>query len=192
MCSTSSFTEAKSSSTQTSRPAQPRSPTTLLRRQPSSWPTPEQVADLNQAVRGRLVNGGRVDDSRAIVTHDGERIGVGNRVATRRNASHLSVENTGAASAYVAMTRGRESNTVHLVAENLDDARQQWVLTFARNRADLGPAHAATLAAEDAGKYEPYVAPREQQPAVPSAAERARRHSSYGSQSPRSGPGIGR
>jgi len=215
--------------------------------------TREQVADLNQAVRERLVNAGRVDDSRAIVTHDGERIGAGDRVATRRNASELGVanrdtwtvtaigangalhlagktgsrevpaayarhdvelayastvygaqgsttrsahlalgENTGAASAYVAMTRGRESNTVHLVAENLDDARQQWVVAFARNRADLGPAHAATLAAEEASKYQPYVAPREQQPNVPSAAERDRRHSSYVSSRPRSGPGIGR
>jgi hypothetical protein len=48
------------------------------------------------------------------------------------------------------MTRGRETNTAHLVAEDLDDARQQWTLTFARNRTDLGPAHAARLAAEEA------------------------------------------
>jgi len=99
--------------------------------------------------------------------------------STTQNAHLALSENTGAASAYVAMTRGRESNTVHLVAENLDDARQQWVLTFARNRADLGPAHAAKLATEEASKYQPYVAPRQQQPDVPSAAERARRHSSY-------------
>lgn len=73
-------------------------------------------------------------------------------------AAHLSLgENTGAASAYVAMTRGRDANTAHLVAEDLDDARQQWVSTFARNRADLGPAHAARLAAEEADKYEPYI-----------------------------------
>ena len=52
------------------------------------------------------------------------------------------------------------TNTAHLVAEDLDDARQQWTLTFARNRTDLGPAHAARLAAEEAAKYEPYVDPR--------------------------------
>ena len=51
-------------------------------------------------------------------------------------------EHTGAAAAYVAMTRGRETNTAHLVAENLDDARKQWVEVFGRDRADLGPAHA--------------------------------------------------
>ena len=32
-------------------------------------------------------------------------------------------EHTSAAAAYVAMTRGREDNVAHLVAENLDDAR---------------------------------------------------------------------
>jgi len=48
--------------------------------------TREQVADLNQAIRERLVADGKVDDLRAIVTNDGERIGVGDRIATRRNA----------------------------------------------------------------------------------------------------------
>jgi len=76
---------------------------------------------------------------------------------TTRTANLVLGEHTDAASAYVAMTRGREVNTAHLVAENLDDARQQWLLTFARNRADLGPAHAGRLAAEEAAKYEPYI-----------------------------------
>ena len=72
-------------------------------------------------------------------------------------AAHLVLgEHTGAASAYVAMTRGRDANTAHLVAEDRADARQQWILTFARDRADLGPARAARLAAEEAAKYEPY------------------------------------
>ena len=51
-------------------------------------------------------------------------------------------ETTGAAAAYVAMTRGRHGNTAHLVAESVEDARQQWVEVFSRDRADLGPAHA--------------------------------------------------
>jgi len=183
--------------------------------------TREQVADLNQAIRERLVTGGRVDDSRVLVTDSGERIGVGDRVATRRNdydlgvanrdtwtvtgvrddggmhlvgtagrrelplryavqyvelayastaygaqgettrTAHLALsEHTGAASAYVAMTRGREANTAHLVAEDLKDARAQWTLVFARNRTDLGPAHAARLAAPEAAQYEPYGEPR--------------------------------
>ena len=51
-------------------------------------------------------------------------------------------EHTGAAAAYVAMTRGRASNTAHVVAESVDDAKQQWIDVFSRDRADLGPAHA--------------------------------------------------
>ena len=53
------------------------------------------------------------------------------------------------------MTRGREDNVAHLIAENLDDARQLWVETFSRDRADLGPGHAAMRAAEDLDRYAP-------------------------------------
>ena len=55
-------------------------------------------------------------------------------------------EHTGAASAYVGMTRGRTSNIAHLVATDVADARAQWLEVFARDRADLGAAHAAELA----------------------------------------------
>ena len=55
--------------------------------------TREQVADLNQAIRERLVTAGQVDDSRVLVTDGGERIGVGDRVATRRNDYDLGVAN---------------------------------------------------------------------------------------------------
>jgi len=64
-------------------------------------------------------------------------------------------EKTGAASAYVAMTRGRHSNVAHLVAESVDDARSQWVEVFSRDRADLGPGHAAVRAADDIERYGP-------------------------------------
>ena len=70
------------------------------------------------------------------------------------HAAHLMLgEHTGASSAYVGMTRGRTSNVAHLVAADLDDAREQWVATFARDRADLGPTHAAELAARQAANY---------------------------------------
>ena len=68
-------------------------------------------------------------------------------------------DSTGAAAAYVAMTRGRETNTAHLVAESLDDARRQWAETFSRDRADLGPGHARTRAIDDIDRYGPAVAP---------------------------------
>ncbi len=183
--------------------------------------TREQVAALNGAIRDRLVAAGYVDDRRAVVTSAGERLGVGDRVATRRNDRDLGVanrdtwtvtavdpdgtltvtrrrarrlavppgratcastsssptpppstaprarpptpatsllgEHTSAAAAYVAMTRGREDNMAHLVAENLDEARQVWVETFGRDRADLGPAHAAHVRqAEDLDRYAPH------------------------------------
>jgi exodeoxyribonuclease V alpha subunit len=176
--------------------------------------TREQVADLNAAIRERLVAAGRVDDERATTTNAGQRIGVGDRVATRRNNAQVGVANrdtwtvtqlgrggdvtvtgqrgertlpaeyvgdhlelayastvhgvqgetatcahmaigeyTSAASAYVGMTRGRTGNTAHLIADSIDEARGQWVAVFARDRADLGPAHAAELAAHDASRY---------------------------------------
>ncbi|MEO9322085.1 MobF family relaxase [Nocardioides sp. C4-1] len=69
-------------------------------------------------------------------------------------------ETTTASSAYVAMTRGRHGNTAHLVAETLDDARAQWIETFTRDRADLGPAHAREAALEEIEQYGPIDPPR--------------------------------
>ncbi|WP_324277259.1 AAA family ATPase [Blastococcus brunescens] len=191
--------------------------------------TREQAAGIGAAIRDRLVTEGRVDDVAAVVTGAGERIGVGDRIATRRNdrdlgvanrdtwtvtavgrngalvatpvepvggdvpgsvtppvtrarvlpagyvtahvelayattahgaqgdtvtAAHLVVgEDIGAAAAYVGMTRGRTANTAHLVAADPAEAREQWLAVFARDRADLGPAHAARLAAAEAARY---------------------------------------
>ena len=70
--------------------------------------------------------------------------------------AHLLIgEATGAAAAYVGMTRGRHHNTAHLVADTIEDARAQWVDVFNRDRADLGPGHAAQTAAEDIERYGP-------------------------------------
>ena len=178
--------------------------------------TREQAAVLNGFIRDRLVDAGHVDDTRSVATSAGERLGVGDRVATRRNDRDLGVSNrdtwtitdigadgsltlrgrrasepahppagyarkyvelayattvygaqgettstghlmlgehTSAASAYVAMTRGRHDNVAHLVADDEEDARRQWEQVFARDRADLGPAAAAQQAAEDIERY---------------------------------------
>jgi exodeoxyribonuclease V alpha subunit len=193
--------------------------------------TREQAAELNTAIRERLVADGRVEDTGAVTTRAGQRIGAGDRIATRRNDRGLGVANrdtwtvtavgrngallitpagpvtdavtgnvtpdlrgarvlpadyvtahvelaytttahgvqgetvtaahvvvgqhTGAASAYVGMTRGRETNAAHLVAADLADAREQWIAVFGRDSADLGPAHAAALAAAEAARYAP-------------------------------------
>lgn len=55
--------------------------------------THEQVAALNHAIRDRLVDAGRVDDTRVLTTTDGQPIGVGDQVATRRNDRDLGVAN---------------------------------------------------------------------------------------------------
>jgi len=183
--------------------------------------TREQVAALNSAVRERRLARGEVHPAREVVTAAGERIGVGDQVATRRNDPDLGVANrdrwtvtgidgcggllvrgdtrsatlaadyvrehtelayattvhgvqgetvdhahlvvgdsTGAASAYVGMTRGRVLNTAHLVAESPAEARAQWVAAFSRDRADLGPRAAAAAASRDLERYGP-------QPPVP-------------------------
>ncbi len=74
--------------------------------------------------------------------------------------AHLALtDSSGAAAAYVAMTRGRDANTAHLVAENIEEARRHWVETFARDRADLGPGHARTRVIDDLDRYGPALPP---------------------------------
>ncbi|MFC7494407.1 MULTISPECIES: MobF family relaxase [unclassified Nocardioides] len=188
--------------------------------------TREEVAALNAAVRDRRRCDGD-SDGRMLTTARGERIGIGDRVATRRNNPDLGVTNrqtwtvtgigddghltllpdrygcgrgrdrdvppayavrfvelaysttvhgaqgetvdsahvsisdtTGAAAAYVAMTRGRQSNIAHLVAENIDDARQQWTEVFGRDLADLGPEHARGQAIDAINLYGPQLRPQ--------------------------------
>jgi exodeoxyribonuclease V alpha subunit len=76
-------------------------------------------------------------------------------------------DTTGAAAAYVAMTRGRETNVTHLVAESIEDARKQWAEVFSRDRSDLGPANARRQAAEAIDRYGPNKPDGRRQPAAP-------------------------
>lgn len=55
--------------------------------------TRDQVAVLNGAIRDRLVAAGRVDNRVVVVNESGERLGIGDRVATRRNDWQLGVAN---------------------------------------------------------------------------------------------------
>lgn len=72
------------------------------------------------------------------------------------SVAHVAVgTHTSASSAYVGMTRGRDRNVAHMVAESVEEARSQWVQVIGRDRADLGPAHAAQRAAEDIERYGP-------------------------------------
>jgi len=209
--------------------------------------TREQVGRINDlAHRVRVLTG---EASDAVVTGAGERIGVGDRIATRRNdpdtdvanretwtiidaqrggltvvgeagrrslppdyvhehvelayattaygaqgttvpTSHVSVgDHTGASSAYVGMSRGHQHNTAHLVADSLEQARRQWIDVFGRDRADLGPAHAARLAAEAIDRY----GPKANRPARRPSASAPRHEDDLGYRSPlqTSGPSIG-
>ena len=112
-------------------------------------------------------------------------------------SAHLALgETTGAASAYVGMTRGRHHNVAHLVAESADDARTQWVDVFNRDRADPGPNHAAERAADDIDRYGPSAPPPdpEMQTGLQAAALRngPRRPPQPTPTSPPTSRGIGR
>jgi exodeoxyribonuclease V alpha subunit len=81
-------------------------------------------------------------------------------------AAHVVLTNTtSAAAAYVGMTRGRDNNTAHLVATDLGDAREQWISTFRRGGADLGPHAAVQRAREEAVRYAAYRAHPHPEPA---------------------------
>lgn len=63
--------------------------------------------------------------------------------------SHTVLSDTmDAASVYVGMTRGRKVNRLHLVAADIDDAREQFMLALERDRADRGLDHASAAAHE--------------------------------------------
>lgn len=57
-------------------------------------------------------------------------------------------EATSAAGVYVGMTRGRQTNRLHVVAEDMADARAQFVDAMERDPADRGLDHATQQAAE--------------------------------------------
>ncbi|WP_175986199.1 MobF family relaxase [Microbacterium tenebrionis] len=65
------------------------------------------------------------------------------------DASHtLLSEATSAAGVYVGMTRGRQINQLHIVAEDLTNARAQFVEAMERDSADRGLDHATAQAVE--------------------------------------------
>ncbi|MGQ0407849.1 MobF family relaxase [Leucobacter sp. W1153] len=64
-------------------------------------------------------------------------------------ASHTVLgEQMGGAVVYVGMTRGRNENTLHVVADDMADARAQFIEAMERDRSDRGLADATERAAE--------------------------------------------
>ena len=80
-------------------------------------------AHLSYAATAYGVQGATVDDSHTMLS-----------------------EATSAAGVYVGMTRGRDTNQLHVVAENLTDAKAQFVEAMKRDRADRGLDHATQQA----------------------------------------------
>src|SRR5699024_6769468 len=62
--------------------------------------------------------------------------------ATVDDSHTMLSEATSAAGVYVGMTRGRDTNQLHVVAENLTDAKAQFVEAMKRDRADRALDHA--------------------------------------------------
>ena len=64
-------------------------------------------------------------------------------------ASHtILTEGMGGAVVYVGMTRGRDENALYVVAENMAEARQQFIDAMERDHADRGLTDATEWAAE--------------------------------------------
>lgn len=68
--------------------------------------------------------------------------------ATVATSHTVLTEATSAAGVYVGMTRGREANRLHVVAEDMADAKVQFVEAMERDPADRGLDHATQQAAE--------------------------------------------
>ncbi|MCT2007607.1 AAA family ATPase [Micrococcus lylae] len=69
--------------------------------------------------------------------------------ATVAGSHTILTDATSAAGVYVGMTRGRESNVLHVVAESQADARAQFIEAMERDRADRGLADATRRAVEE-------------------------------------------
>ena len=68
--------------------------------------------------------------------------------ATVTGSHTILTDATSAAGVYVGMTRGREQNLLHVVAESQEQAREQFIAAMERDRADRGLADATERAAE--------------------------------------------
>src|SRR5699024_5571266 len=62
----------------------------------------------------------------------------GNQGTTVDHGSVLLESSMSGGGVYVGATRGREDNTIHIVADDLEDAKAQFITTMTRDRADRG------------------------------------------------------
>src|SRR5699024_9496594 len=84
----------------------------------------------------------------------------GNQGTTVDHGSVLLESSISAAGVYVGATRGRCDNTIHIVADDLEDAKAQFMATMNRDRADRGLDQARADLAEQLPKHTMAVPPR--------------------------------
>src|SRR5699024_310084 len=84
----------------------------------------------------------------------------GNQGTTVDHGSVLLESSMSGGGVYVGATRGREDNTIHVVAEDLEDAKAQFITTMTRDRADRGLDQARTELAEQLPHHTMAIPPR--------------------------------
>ena len=94
--------------------------------------TLERAAVLNTAVRDRLVAARVVDDRRVAVTGDGQRVGAGDLIVTRRNSHDLGVANREAWTVIRVHRDGR------LTVDDAERGRRELPAGYVRAHVELG------------------------------------------------------
>src|SRR5699024_4643746 len=84
----------------------------------------------------------------------------GNQRTTLDNGSVLLESYMSGCGVYVGATRGREDNTIHIVADDLEDAKAQFITTMTRDRADRGLDQARAELAQQLPKHIMAIPPR--------------------------------
>src|SRR5690625_3659650 len=84
----------------------------------------------------------------------------GNQGTTVDHGSVLLESSMSGGGVYVGATRGREDNTIHIVADDLEDAKAQFITTMTRDRADRGLDQARAELAQQLPKHIMAIPPR--------------------------------
>src|SRR5699024_3395326 len=77
----------------------------------------------------------------------------GNQDTTVDHGSVLLESSMSGAGVYVGATRGREDNTIHIVADDFEEAKAQFITTMTRDRADRGLDQARAELAQQLPKH---------------------------------------
>ena len=110
--------------------------------------TRKQAAELDAAIRERLVADGRVDDRAAVTTRAGQRFGARDRIATRRNDRDLGVANR---DIWTVTAVGRQGELIVTPVDTARHAAGSGAGVDAHRAADRGGGHPLVLATAGRG-----------------------------------------